>query len=125
MSFIKAMRTGIVAFCVGASSILPVSAAPLFSTPPAVSASNEIVQVRDNYRRPPQTFNRHNAPQRHVDRGRPGWGPDRGRPRAGYYHGYRGYHDRRPGYRRHSDGMWYPAAAFALGAIIGGAINGQ
>jgi hypothetical protein len=55
--------------------------------------------------------------------GRPGWGPYRGRDRDGYYHGYRGYRDRRPGYRRHSDGMWYPAAAFALGAIIGGALN--
>ncbi|GES41494.1 hypothetical protein FBZ98_108201 [Rhizobium sp. ERR 922] len=55
--------------------------------------------------------------------GRPGWGPYRGKDRSGYYHGYRGYRDRRPGYRRHSDGLWYPAAAFALGAIIGGALN--
>ena len=29
---------------------------------------------------------------------------------------------RRPGYRRHSDGWWYPLAAFGLGAAIGGAI---
>ncbi len=58
---------------------------------------------------------------RHDDRR--GWGPYRGPDRRGYYHGYRGYHDRRPGYRRHSDGLWYPAAAFALGAIIGGALN--
>jgi Ni/Co efflux regulator RcnB len=52
-----------------------------------------------------------------------GWGPHRGPDRAGYYHGYRGYHDHRPGYRRGHDGLWYPAAAFALGAIIGGALS--
>lgn len=75
-------------------------------------------------------------PRRHHDRhgdvhrnvpphgpGRPGWGPHRGKDVRGYYHGYQGYRDRRPGYRRHSDGLWYPAAAFALGAIIGGALN--
>lgn len=39
------------------------------------------------------------------------------------WHGHRGYRDRRPGYRRHSDGWWYPLAAFGLGAAIGGAIS--
>ena len=29
------------------------------------------------------------------------------------------------GYRRHSDGWWYPLAAFSAGAIIGGAIASQ
>lgn len=62
-----------------------------------------------------------NMPPR--DAGRRGWGPHRGNDGPGYYHGYRGYRDRRPGYRRHRDGLWYPAAAFALGAIIGGALN--
>lgn len=52
-----------------------------------------------------------------------GWGPHRGPDRAGYYHGYQGRHDHRPGYRRGRDGLWYPAAAFALGAIIGGALS--
>lgn len=52
-----------------------------------------------------------------------GWGPHRGNDGNGYYHGYRGSHDRRAGYRRGKDGLWYPAAAFALGAIIGGALN--
>lgn len=37
----------------------------------------------------------------------------------GYYNGHRGYRDYRPGYRRHGD-MWFPAAAFLGGAIIGG-----
>ncbi|MCM2294539.1 BA14K family protein [Allorhizobium sp. BGMRC 0089] len=43
----------------------------------------------------------------------------------GYYHGYHGYRDYHPGYRRHHDGYWYPLAAFAAGAIIGGAIAAE
>lgn len=39
------------------------------------------------------------------------------------WQGHRGYRDRRPGYRRHSDGWWYPLAAFGFGAVIGGAIS--
>ncbi|MEZ2126540.1 MULTISPECIES: BA14K family protein [unclassified Sinorhizobium] len=46
-------------------------------------------------------------------------------PRRGWYHGHRGYDHYRPGYRRHSDGWWYPLAAFGAGAIIGGAIASQ
>lgn len=42
------------------------------------------------------------------------------------WRGYRGYRDRRDGYRRHSDGYWYPLAAFGAAAIIGSAIaNGN
>jgi hypothetical protein len=37
-----------------------------------------------------------------------------------YYNGHRGYHERRSGYREYN-GMWFPLAAFATGAIIGGA----
>lgn len=45
------------------------------------------------------------------------------RPRRdGWYGGHRGYRNQRRGYRRHSDGWWYPLAAFGAGAIIGGAI---
>nr|WP_233741247.1 BA14K family protein [Agrobacterium vitis] len=47
------------------------------------------------------------------------------RPGPGYYRGYRGYDGPRPGYRRHHDGHWYPLAAFAAGALIGGAIASQ
>lgn len=39
--------------------------------------------------------------------------------RNGYYNGYRGYRERRKGYRYHN-GFWFPLAAFAAGAIIGG-----
>ena len=41
------------------------------------------------------------------------------------WRGHRGYRYHRPGYRRHSDGWWYPLAAFGVGAIIGGAIASQ
>ena len=44
------------------------------------------------------------------------------RERRGWHGGYRGYRHERHGYRRHSDGWWYPLAAFGAGAIIGGAI---
>lgn len=42
--------------------------------------------------------------------------------RSGYYNGYRGYRERRSGYRYHN-GYWFPLAAFAAGAIIGGATS--
>ena len=38
-----------------------------------------------------------------------------------YYNGHRGHRERRAGWRQHQ-GYWFPPAAFALGAIIGGAI---
>lgn len=49
------------------------------------------------------------------------WQGDAG-PGSSYYNGYRGYRERREGYRRHRDGWWYPLAAFGAGMIIGGAI---
>lgn len=48
-----------------------------------------------------------------------------GHRNGGYYNGYRGYDRPRPHYRRHNDGLWYPLAAFAAGALIGGAIASQ
>jgi len=39
----------------------------------------------------------------------------------GYYNGYHGYRHYRHGYRRHGD-FWFPAAAFAAGALVTGAI---
>jgi hypothetical protein len=44
-----------------------------------------------------------------------------GEPR--YYKGYKGSREHRRGYRRHSNGLWFPLAAFGLGAIIGGTVN--
>lgn len=43
--------------------------------------------------------------------------------RRHYYNGHRGYNYYRPGYRNYN-GWWYPAGAFAAGALIGGAIGG-
>ena len=71
-----------------------------------------------------QEWKKNHGRDHHHSQQRPkGWGPHRGNDGHGYYHGYRGSHDRRAGYRRGRDGLWYPAAAFALGAIIGGALN--
>lgn len=47
------------------------------------------------------------------------------RPPPPIYRGHRGYRDYRPGYRRHSNGYWFPLGAFAAGAIIGGAVMSQ
>jgi len=41
-----------------------------------------------------------------------------------YYNGHRGSRERRPGWRRHND-AWFPPAAFIAGAIIGGALSRQ
>gem|GEM_PF-691920 len=46
------------------------------------------------------------------------------RDEPGRWHGYEGSRERRDGYRRHSDGWWYPLAAFAVGAAVGGAVSG-
>ena len=47
---------------------------------------------------------------------------------AGTWHGYRGFATERPGTRRHSDGYWYPLAAFGVepgttGSIIRQPVN--
>ncbi|MCS0501347.1 BA14K family protein [Ancylobacter mangrovi] len=71
------------------------------------------------------------APASHIEKiravryGPPG--PHRGRGyyyHGGrhYYNGYRGYNYYRPGYRSYN-GWWYPAGAFAAGAVIGGALG--
>jgi hypothetical protein len=41
---------------------------------------------------------------------------------AAYWHGYRGSATERPGTRRHSDGFWYPLAAFGVEAGTTGSI---
>lgn len=53
------------------------------------------------------------------------WRDRRNGPRGEvYYRGHRGYRDPRPGYRRHGD-FWFPPAAFIAGAIVGGALTAQ
>lgn len=56
-------------------------------------------------------------------RNRADWRRNNQRRAGGYYYnGHRGYRDYRPGYRRYN-GAWFPLAAFATGAIVGGAIS--
>jgi hypothetical protein len=82
------------------ATLMPVSAAQVVPQKPVVqfSQNTDVVQVRDH---------RRNA-RRHD--------------RRGYYNGHRGYRKHRRGYRQHN-GYWFPPAAFALGAIIGGALS--
>jgi len=40
------------------------------------------------------------------------------------WRGHRGYRDQRRGYRRHSDGWWYPLAAFGAGVVGSAIVNG-
>ncbi|MBY5820871.1 cell surface protein [Rhizobium leguminosarum] len=44
---------------------------------------------------------------------------------AGSWHGYQGFRTERPGTRRHSDGYWYPLAAFGVEAGTTGSIVRQ
>ncbi|MGO7668227.1 cell surface protein, partial [Rhizobium ruizarguesonis] len=44
------------------------------------------------------------------------------KPHAGSWHGYQGFRTERPGTRRHSDGYWYPLAAFGVEAGTKGSI---
>ncbi|EJB04429.1 hypothetical protein Rleg9DRAFT_3282 [Rhizobium leguminosarum bv. trifolii WSM597] len=50
------------------------------------------------------------------------------KPHAGSWHGYQGFRTERPGTRRHSDGYWYPLAAFGVepgttGSIVRQPVN--
>ncbi|WP_442202871.1 hypothetical protein [Rhizobium sp. RAF56] len=77
----------------------------------------------DDWRHNNHGHDPHGHQTHHAQQYPKGWGPHRGPDHGGYYHGYRGYHDHRAGYRRGGDGLWYPAAAFALCAIIGSTMN--
>ncbi|MGN8152377.1 BA14K family protein [Agrobacterium sp. 22094] len=81
--------------------------------PAPVAGQNQVVDIQ--YR---DWRDRREWRQRH---GRD-WRNHREYRRQGFYNGHRGYRDRRPGYRYHN-GYWFPLAAFAAGAIIGGATN--
>jgi hypothetical protein len=103
------------------TSIVPVSAQPLPMPKPQAEISSDVMQVRDRGRRiiRERHHNWRSDRRSHRDwRGDRGWRADRG------WRGHRGYRHYRHGYRRHSDGLWYPLAAFGAGAIIGGALSG-
>ena len=102
------MAVGLSAIVV-AGAMVPAQAMPIKLTPPAVEKADDGV-VNVQYWR---------------ERGYRGGGYDRGYGRdygRGWYRGHQGYRDYRPGYRNHN-GYWFPLAAFATGAIIGGAIS--
>ena len=86
---------GLMSVVLGLTAMPAAQAMPLIKTAPHQVSDAEPVQ----YRR--------------VQRGARKW------------RGHRGYRHQRRGYRRHSDGWWYPLAAFSAGAIIGGAIASQ
>ncbi len=96
-----------------ASSAVPVFAMPLAPVAPKVDVGSDVQLVQERWRRD----------------GKRNWDGRRDGPRGfyrrggvGYYNGYRGHRDYRPGYRRHGD-LWFPAAAFLAGALIGGALS--
>ncbi|WP_421700227.1 BA14K family protein [Ancylobacter sp.] len=106
------------------SSVMPAMSAPFIPQPVAQSTSNiEPVQYRPGYRQ----GNRQGYRQGYRQGQRQGYrqGARRGYWNSGrnhYYNGYRGYNYYRPGYRQYN-GWWFPAGAFAAGAIIGGALG--
>ena len=97
----KPLVTLMAGAAIAVTAFAPASALPVVPQQPAVSQQAEapIVNVRHRHHR---GFYRHNG--------------------RGYYNGHRGYRHRRHGYRYHN-GFWFPPAAFALGAIIGGAVT--
>ncbi|WFR94105.1 hypothetical protein [Rhizobium tumorigenes] len=99
---------------VGLSGVAPASATPMPALTMVGGADVATVQY-DPDAPPPRRMNRdrrgHNG-YRNDDR--PGFRHGPPRDRRGNWNGYRGYEQRRPGYRRHSDGFWYPSGAFRI-----------
>ncbi|KGF68576.1 hypothetical protein LL06_15825 [Hoeflea sp. BAL378] len=108
------MKTVISAsFCIAA--LAPAGAAPLMVQKPAIEITSPLVQVQGREWRRGHN-NKYRGIYRHRDRG------FYRHNNHGYYNGHRGYRHHRRGYREYN-GYWFPPAAFALGAIIGGAMN--
>jgi hypothetical protein len=112
IAFRMRLATALTAAAVLATSFVPASAMPFSPVPvPAVASSanpgGQVTEVQ--YRRDREERRRYRHDRRHRD---------------GYYNGHRGYRERRSGYRQHN-GYWFPLAAFATGAIIGGAVASQ
>ncbi|MDQ0348252.1 BA14K family protein [Ancylobacter vacuolatus] len=102
--------------------MMPQVAAPLASAP--VAAANPVAEVENVQYRP---NNRRAYRQGYRQGNRQGYrqGARRGYYRQGgyhYYNGQRGYNYYRPGYRQYN-GWYFPAGAFAAGAILGGVLG--
>ena len=105
-------------FCLAAFA--PASAAPMIVQKPAVEVTGASGLVEVQYR-DKRRYYRYNQQRQYKEHHNAGRGFYRQNNR-GYYNGHRGYRQQRRGYRQHN-GYWFPPAAFALGAIIGGAMN--
>ncbi|MBU4529139.1 MAG: BA14K family protein [Hoeflea sp.] len=103
-------------FCLAA--IAPASAAPMIVQKPAIeiTSASGLVEVQYRERRYDRNSRRDFRDRRDDRRG------FYRHNNRGYYNGHRGYREQRRGYRQYN-GYWFPPAAFALGAIIGGALN--
>jgi hypothetical protein len=101
-------------FCL--SSIIPVVGGPIqiIEKPSARQILDVQYRQRSGSNQDRSSNVRHRRPPpRNNDR----------RSRSNYWHGYRGSSSHRHGYRRRNDGLWFPAAAFATGAIVGSAAS--
>ena len=107
-NYVSAVFAGSISLAVGLLPAIPSVAAPMMPRIDSV-ANVETVQYRDGWRKRDRSY-------------RPNYQRDNN---YRYWNGHRGERYNRPGYRRHSDGMWYPLAAFGMGAIIGGIIANQ
>jgi hypothetical protein len=108
---LKTTAVAALASILAITGMVPAQAQVIRPVAPIVATTDATaVQYRDRYER---RFDRRidRRIERRIDR----------YERARYWNGHRGYRDRRAGYRYHN-GYWYPLAAFAAGAIIGGAI---
>lgn len=103
------LAAGALSLMMAVTSAIPAQAITFARVPVPEATSVEKVQYR--YERRERRADRREY--RHDRRAERRW------------NGHHGYRYARPGYRRHSDGFWYPLAAFGLGAAIGGAIANQ
>ena len=98
-----------------ATSFTPSMAFPQIPTPVKVEQAGDVETV--------QYYRRRDYDERWRDRDgyRREYRRDYRRDNYSYYRGHRGYRYYRPGYREYN-GYWFPLAAFATGALIGGAV---
>lgn len=102
--FFKKTWIAALSLAMATASIGPVSGA---TSLPATKNFSDITQIQQiQHRRQIDRRHGHSAPNRN-----------------GWYNGHRGYHQQRRGYRRHSDGWWYPLAAFGAGAALSEVLN--
>jgi Ni/Co efflux regulator RcnB len=94
--------TALVAAVIAASSFGVASAAPSVGKHAEVTSAIELAQYRED--------RRHDWRRDRDRRDR----YERRHYRPGYWNGHHGYRDYRKGYRRHSDGYYYPRSVFQL-----------